>query len=276
VSALLRLDGRMVAEYVIRPEVDPTLSPRPYLHPVRTLGGIVVTDAQPADHPHHLGVSVAIQDVGGTNLWGGRTYVRDTGYTWRDDHGQIVHEGFDTQRDDLVVQRLRWCDPAGDVLLTEHRRIIARLAADRSGSWLLDLAYTLTAPAGRDVTLGSPVTNGRQEGAGYGGLFWRAPLAESPPRVFTASGDGEDAVNGSTEPWAAITTDHYGLVFTGLGDGDHWFVRAAGYPGVCAALAYRYPRVIAGGMSLTRRHTVAIVDGPLDRAAVTPPHDHER
>ena len=52
------------------------LSPRPYLHPVRTLGGVTVTDHLPADHPWHLGAGVALQDVNGINFWGGKTYTR--------------------------------------------------------------------------------------------------------------------------------------------------------------------------------------------------------
>ena len=80
--------GTEVAEYVLDPALDARHGPRPYLHPVRTLGGTVVTDALPADHVWHLGASLAVQDVNGSNLWGGRTYVRDVGYTWRDDHGR--------------------------------------------------------------------------------------------------------------------------------------------------------------------------------------------
>src|SRR5690348_15396559 len=64
---VLRVDGVPVAEYVWRPDLPRTLSPRPYLHPVRTLAGTSVTELQPADHPHHLGVSVAVSDLGGAN-----------------------------------------------------------------------------------------------------------------------------------------------------------------------------------------------------------------
>ncbi len=67
---------------------------RPYLHPVRTLAGTVVTDHQPLDHVWHLGVGVALQDVDGVNFWGGRTYTRAAGeYVWRPDHGSIVRTG---------------------------------------------------------------------------------------------------------------------------------------------------------------------------------------
>nr|BFE71341.1 hypothetical protein GCM10020092_046420 [Actinoplanes digitatis] len=50
-----------------------------------------MTDALPEDHRWHLGVSVAMQDADGVNLWGGRTYVRGQGYTWLEDHGRIAH-----------------------------------------------------------------------------------------------------------------------------------------------------------------------------------------
>jgi hypothetical protein len=262
----LRLDGRVVAEYVVAPEVDPTLAPRPYLHPVRTLDGAVVTDAEPEDHRWHLGASLAVQDVSGTNLWGGRTYMRGTGYTWRDDHGRIAHVEFLARADDGFTEHLQWCDPAGGTLLTEQRRLRARLLPGRSDAWVLDLAYDLTAPPDRDITLGSPATNGRPGGAGYGGFFWRAAPTTTPPRVFTATASGERAVNGSTGPWVALTTappDPYTLIFTGLAPGDHWFVRARMYPGVCAALAFEKPRVIEAGQTLSGSHAVVVADAVL-------------
>jgi hypothetical protein len=252
-----------VASYVTEPDVDPRHGPRPYLHPVRTLGGRTVTDAQADDHPWHLGVSVALQDVDGVNLWGGRTYVRDRGYTWLEDHGRIVHTGW-LPADEGLGQRLDWQDPAGTSLLTEHRWVAAR-AAPRG--WALSFAYTLTAPADRDVTLGSPATNGRPDGAGYGGFFWRA--APGAATTFTAKFDGEHAVNGSAEPWVALTgPGPYTLVFTGLRDDDRWFVRTGIYPGVCAALAFERQLVVPAGTSLERQVTVLVVDGVLTRDEV--------
>jgi len=262
----LSVNGRTVADYVAAPDIDARLSPRPYLHPVRTLGGATVTGALPADHPHHLGVSVAVQDVNKTNLWGGRTYVRDSGYTWLDDHGRVVHDRFEAQSDDRLVERLRWYDSAGEALLDEHRELAARPLAGRADAWVLDVAYTLTAL--RDVTLGSPATNGRPGGAGYGGFFWRAARSDDVPIVFTATADGEERVNGSTEPWVAMASDDWTLIFTGIGDGDHWFVRAAGYPGVCAALAFDRVRMVHAGEALPRRHSVIVADGRLPRDAV--------
>src|SRR5690606_31274082 len=61
----LVVGGVPVAEYVTSPDLPLTAAPRPYLHPVRTLGGAVVTEIRPADHPHHLGAGVAVTDLGG-------------------------------------------------------------------------------------------------------------------------------------------------------------------------------------------------------------------
>ncbi|SDY44937.1 Methane oxygenase PmoA [Micromonospora pattaloongensis] len=270
-NARLTVRGATVAEYVIAPEIDPRHGPRPFLHPVRTLAGVPVTDALPEDHRWHLGVSVAMQDVAGTNLWGGRTYVRGSGYTWRDDHGRIAHDAWLERADDHIGQRLRWCDPTGATLLTEQRRVAARPVDGRDDAWALDVTYTLAAPMDREIALGSPATNGRPGGAGYGGFFWRA--APGPAEAFTAGAEGEEAVNGSTEPWLAFVGGGaggpaYTLVFSGLGDGDHWFVRTGIYPGVCVALAFARPLVIAAGGAVRRRHTVLVVDGTLRRDQV--------
>ncbi|MGW3603845.1 DUF6807 domain-containing protein [Micromonospora sp. NPDC005161] len=265
--APLLVDGTEVARYLVDPALDARHGPRPYLHPVRTLGGTVVTDALPADHVWHLGASLAMQDVNGSNLWGGRTYVRDVGYTWRDDHGRIAHTGWSERAADRLEHRLEWRDPHGQVLLTERRRLAASMLAPEV--WRLDLDSALTAPADREVRLGSPATNGRPGGAGYGGFFWRA-AADGEPVVFTADAIAEEAVNGSAAPWVALTGTGpgggaYTLVFAGLGPGDRWFVRTAMYPGVCVAFAFDRPAVVPAGGTRHGRYRVWVIDGTLDR-----------
>lgn len=269
-DARLVVAGVEVARYVVRPDLAAEHGPRPYLHPVRTLAGTPVTDALPADHVWHLGASLAVQDVDGVNLWGGRTYVRGTGYTWRDDHGVIAHTRWRERAADRLAHDLDWRDRTGRTLLRERRRLTAGPAG--ADAWWLDLSTTLTGATGRDVHLGSPATNGRPGGAGYGGFFWRAVSADEA-RVFTADAAGEETVNGSAAPWLALTGTGpgggaYTLVFTGLGPGDRWFVRTAMYPGVCVAYAFDRPAVIGAGTSREGRHRVLVADGHLDRAAV--------
>ncbi|GLY04546.1 PmoA family protein [Actinoplanes sp. NBRC 101535] len=256
----LRVNGTAVATVVDDPDLDTRLAPRPYLHPVRTLSGTVVTGELPEDHPWHLGVSVTCQDVDGVNLWGGRTYVRGEGYVWRDDHGRIVADER-TELPDGYTQRLSWQDGAGRVVLREERSVRARAAAS---GWELSLGYALSAPTVKEVHLGSPATNGRTGGAGYGGFFWRATGGEAV--AFTSTGDEP---HGSDADWLAVTVgDAYTLVFRGLAGRDRWFVRLEEYVGVCQALAWEQPLRIVPGTPLTRDIRVLVADGVLSREAI--------
>jgi hypothetical protein len=267
----LRINDRPVIEYVTAPRIDPERGPRPFAHPVRTLAGAVVTDVLPEDHPHHLGVSVAMQDVNGVNLWGGRTYVRDQGYQWLDDHGRITADADPSTMDGRLTQRLRWRDIDDRPLLIEDRTLAATALADHPDACMFDLAYALTNRNPQPVTLGSPATNGRPGNAGYGGFFWRMPMSARPVTAMAPDASNEEEVNGSAGAWVAMLAHDredrpYSLVFSGLGDDDRWFVRAAEYPGVCVALAFERPRPIAPGATLRRRHLVAVVDGHVSRA----------
>lgn len=282
-AVTLSVDGVEVARYVDGSEVaDPQLSPRPFLHPIRTLGGTVVTDCMPEDHRWHLGLSVAVQDVGGFNFWGGRTYLRDHGYTWRDDHGAQRHHAWLELAPDRCVQQLGWYAPDGRCLLDETRSLQAagcEVAGRRA--WTLTVGIELRNVTGEPLAVGSPATNGRV-GAGYGGLFWRLPRSASEPQVFTATASGEAAVHGSRDPWLAwvATAPAYTVVLV-QGPGvslastgqpspsEPWFVRAESYPGLCSALAFEKPALVAVGGVLQRTYRAFVVDGALDRAAVT-------
>jgi hypothetical protein len=272
--ARLRVDGRPVAEYVDGADLAAVLAPRPHLHPVRTLGGRPVTDAVPADHHWHLGLSVAVPDVDGRNFWGGRSYLRGRGYTWRADHGRIEHAGFDDPDTDHTddtgfTERLRWLGPDGELLLTERRAVRARPAP---GGWELELTTELANATDRALELGSPATNGRA-GAGYGGLFWRLPPAHDP-RVRTSAAVGEQDVHGSTAPWLQWTEHGPGpftLVLAGTDAAtraDPWFVRVAGYPGIGSQLAAVHPVAVPVGGVVARGLRVLVADGVLDRTAV--------
>jgi hypothetical protein len=244
VDHVLTIDGLEVATYVVA-------APRPYLHPIKTLGGKVITDVEPEDHKWHMGLSLAVQDVNGTNLWGGRTYVRDQGYTWLDDHGTITHEGYDELSDSSVVQRLAWRDKAGSVLLIERRTIEASLVDPQS--WSLMLSWDLTAVP--RVTLGSPTTNGREYGAGYGGCFLR--LAEPPSEVAAGELVGEEAVNGCDASELLWRTSDYSLRVSGA---ERWFVRTSMYPGICDAWAFDKVRVIEAGQTWSGSFKALIAD----------------
>ncbi|MFF7329429.1 DUF6807 family protein [Streptomyces sp. NPDC008150] len=264
-TTVLNAAGRPVARYSVRPDVAARLSPRPYLHPVTTLAGTVVTESGPADHPHHLGVSVAVPDVDGHNFWGGRTYVRDRGPVERADHGVQRHTAFPLRDGDGFVEELRWTTAAGDDLLRERRTVAA---LELTGTaWALDFTFALTNTGDRTLTIGSPATNGRP-GAAYGGFFWRAPKEPGAPVVRTPTAEGEDAVHGTRADWLSLSGDGWTLVFAGVTAAtrrDPWFVRAGEYPGVGSSLAHGERLAVAAGSTLVRRVVTVVADGALDR-----------
>jgi predicted dehydrogenase len=244
--------------------ITATSSPRPYLHPVVTPNGILVSDHHPADHDWHCGLGVAIQDVNGTNFWGGRTYVRDRGYVWRDDHGRVsstslgvLPEGFEDQRD--------WIDPAGHTILTD---LVTFTAHPGDDYWSFGLRFVLCAVGQEPVSIGSPGSNGRA-GGGYGGLFWRLPAC-TDTNVRTPDARGESAVHGSRARWlgwsARFAEGEATVVLAPASDvaaHDPWFVRVDAYPGLGSALAWDMPVRLEPGQSLERSFHGIVADGLL-------------
>jgi hypothetical protein len=274
VLAELTVAGRAVAVLVDGAALPGELSPRPFLHPVRTAGGVVVSDACPADHAWHLGVGVAVQDVAGSNLWGGRTYVRDQGYTWRGDHGTMRVVGVHRAGPGADTATLEWCDAAGRPVLAETRTASAHAVggAGVPAVWRLDLGTVLANPGPVAVPLGSPATNGRTA-AGYGGFFWRLPTLDHG-WVRTEDAAGEDAVHGSTSAWLAVGGRRAGADVTlvaaqvGTDPPDPWFVRMAGYPGWGTSFAATEPLPVPAGGRIVRRLRVVVADGSPDPRAL--------
>lgn len=271
-----RVDGRDVLVLSDGRGLAGDDSPRPFAHPITSLAGHEVTEQAPVDHPHHLGLSLAIPDVDGTSHWGGRTFVRDRGYVMLDNHGvqRIVRS---ERVDGDLVQHLRWLDHDGRTQLEEERTTVVRavpVAVGASGRALRVTVSSRLRATTSAVRIGSPASNGRA-GADYGGWFWRLPAAVGR-RVLTADGPGEDAAHGSRSAWIAFVLDDGAaarpagrepvtVLFRQPSDAAFpWFVRAAEYPGVGVALAGADGLTIEAGDHLVTALEAVIVDGVLD------------
>ena len=121
---------------------------RPYIYPLRTVRGHVVTQAGPVDHPHHLSIWVAHGDVNGLNFWAPevldiapapRILVRDTS-------ADVTARGV------TFDQAIEWVVNGDEHLaLFERRRTVVQLW---EGHVAVDVSSTLKAP-GQPVELGS-------------------------------------------------------------------------------------------------------------------------
>jgi hypothetical protein len=285
--AQLELDDHVLLDVLDGKGTAPTSTPRPYIHPVRTLSGVEVTATHPADHDWHCGVGFAVPDVDGTSFWGGGTYIHGRGYVLLDNHGKIDSKAINKvpstsqagASDSGLDHELIWTDHKGRQVIREQQTIrCTPLDSGPSSNWRFSFKTDFTAIDGR-VSLGSPGSNGRV-GGGYGGFFWRLPRCTNV-KIFSAEAEGEDAVHGSISPWIAWSARFEArpgvcgpatLVFVPADTRsakDPWVVRCAGYPGVGSAIAWEKRVEIPDGQCITRSFLVAVIDEALDREGCT-------
>lgn len=278
-SLLISYRGRPLTRYVHRPWDAQLESPRPYFHPMRTLGGDLVSIYRPHDHIWHKGLALSLPNVGSENFWGGVTYRRGTGYGQFDNNGSMDHQAFDeltlTDGRLRVAERLSWHTEHGEPWFTEARRFGVEVLPDED-AWVLVFETAITNVRGTRTVIGSPTTEGR-DNAGYGGLFWRGPRSFTGGTVHTPDATGADDLMGVRAPWLGFTGRHddHGrsstLAFVdGAGNepgGEHvkWFVRSTPFACVCPAPFFDCEVVVEDGDTLTRRYAVLIADGDRGR-----------
>lgn len=278
--------GVELLAYVYRPEAA-WEAPKPYLHPMRTPAGGVVTDYRPDDHRWHKGLSLTASHLSGANLWGGNSYVHGAGYTELPERvGSMVHVRFDEVDSDggrfVIAERLTWHPHDGTLWADEERRIEVHDVDPGAGSWALTWTSAVTNRRDEPLRFGSPTTAGR-EMAGYTGLFWRGPRAFRGARIIGPDGEGPSLM-GSQSPWLALTGEHDGtdghaiLVFAHAPENDHsgaggahpahWFVRNDPFAGVAPSWAFFDELELAPGDTLRRRYRVVVADGAWERTDI--------
>lgn len=276
-SLRLTHDGGDLFRYVYRPWDAQLEAPRPYLHPIRTLGGDVVSLYRPHDHVWHKGIAWSLPNVGPANFWGGPTYLRDAGYRQLANDGSIEHRSFDRIETSpervLIDERLEWVTEQGETWFSERRGLRVTAAPDR-GAWTLVFTTSFTNLTDEAMPFGSPTTEGRPN-AGYGGLFWRGPRSFSGGRVHAEGREGGDDLMGTRSPWMGFVGRHDGkdgastLVFVDAPDNPghpvKWFVRSGIFACVCPAPFFDEVVTVGAGEALAYRYAVVVADG--DRGA---------
>jgi hypothetical protein len=263
--------GKDLLRYVYRPWDVQLESPRPYFHPVHTLGGDPVTLYRPHDHVWHKGIAWSLPNVGPANFWGGVTYTRGDGYQQLPNNGSMRHREFEhltvTDRTVHIGHKLGWITEQDQTWFAERRRIAVTVD---TAAWTLAFATSLTNLSGREIPIGSPTTEGRPN-AGYGGLFWRGPRSFSGGRVYAPGTTGGDELMGIRAPWLAYRGQHddHGrtstLVFVDAPDNPghptKWFVRTGIYACLCPAPFFDEEVPIRPNETLTYRYAIVIADG---------------
>jgi hypothetical protein len=258
-------------------------SPRPYIHPLYTLAGNLVSLLRPHDHVWHKGLSWSLPNVGPHNFWGGPTYVRDQGYVQLANNGSMDHQRFTVM--DASEDRARICHeliwhahPAnlqgvGDSIVAEQRGLLVSVPTD--DAWVLTFSSAITNVSGQHLDIGSPTTKGR-ENAGYGGLFWRGPRSFTGGTILAAGYAGGEQIRGARAEWMGYTGRHdqtsaySSLVMVDDRANPHhppqWFMRNEMFAAVNPAPFFSQEIAFGPGETLRFRYALVIADGPADPA----------
>lgn len=252
--------GELVLAHSMGGERMPTVhSPRPHLHPVRSLRGRLLTDRSPDDHRHHYGVSLTIPDVDGTTYWGGRTFDPEHGPMLLPNHGhQHVDHAQMLHRGATLRQEIRWIDQDQRPQLHEQREVTGA-GLEETEAWALRWSSALRAE--HALTISSPAVRGRP-GAGYGGFFWRLASGDE---VEVLNSAGAQDIHGAPARWVSVAVRHSedwtSLVLAQQSaDPVPWFVRASDYIGLGPALAWDAPLELASGEVYPVEMLAVVVD----------------
>jgi hypothetical protein len=273
--------GQDLLTYVYAPDDVQLESPRPYFHPIRTLGGDLVTLFRPHDHVWHKGIAWSLPNVGPHNFWGGPNYVHGQGYIQLDNDGSMDHDRFTalevTYDRVQVTHELTWhAQPTagqtvGAEIVHEVRGFAVTVPAD--DAWVLTFSSAITNASGEPLDIGSPTTKGR-ENAGYGGLFWRGPRSFTGGTILAPGYAGGEGIRGTRAEWMGFTGRHdetargSSLVMVDdTANPQHppqWFMRNELFAGVNPAPFFSDEVPFGAGQTLTFRYAVVIADGSAD------------
>jgi len=281
-------DGKPIATYTYRPTDAQYESPRPFFHPLTTLGGDDVTISRPWDHVWHKGLSWALPNVGSHNFWGGATYTRATEYANLDNNGAMVHTSFTGIEHSgagiTASESLTWTSQGGQQVIAEDRRFNIQMLADSGpveetgGAYAILFETRMDNISGAEIRIGSPTTEGRHN-AGYGGLFWRGPRSFTGGEFRNPDGAGTDEFMGTRSPWIAFTGKHdvscrsstIAFVEDGSNPGapNQWFARSSMFACLGSAPFFSEEVPLREGEPLTYRYAVVIADGEVDHRRAT-------
>jgi phosphoglycerate dehydrogenase-like enzyme len=180
---------------------------RPFLHPLRSKSGAILTENAPGHHPWQHGLYVGLNDVNGIGFW-----TEGLNAASAKNDGSFAPEALAAPvisgNSCAWTVRTRWLAPDGSLILIEEQRWTL---AWRQDEWVLDLDWNLSAHA--DVRFGK---------SQYGGLFLRMPVTSAnEPIALTSAGLAlPKEADQKPADWVAVAIrhgdQHEGLVIEAL------------------------------------------------------------
>jgi hypothetical protein len=232
--------------------------PKPYVHPLRTPSGIVLTVFEPHDHVWHRGLWFTFKFVNGENFWEehppfGVQAARPPAIA----HGE---NGAVT-----LAAASEWVRPGGETVLDEARTLASRPLGPGRYAIDWDVRLTPRAPASLDRT---PFTTW----GGYGGLTFRGSRNWQETRLLFADGSTSDRPAPKPSRWCDLAgkLDGGPGLTGGVAMFDHpdnprhpvpWYGATGAGHYFNAALLFHGPLALGRGETLRLRYRVLVHDG---------------
>jgi hypothetical protein len=247
---------------VWRAVFDPKL-PKPFVHPLATLQGEVLTAFEPADHFWHRGLWFSWKFVNGLNYWEEDKHTRKSeGLTGVTAAKAVTHPDFSA----TVSMDLAYRPPGKDPVMTEQR-VLEFSRPDGNGNYWIDWQADFTVGA-EPVVLERTPPPGEPDGkpwGGYAGLGVRLPMGIKG-WAFTSSGGakGERETHGKPAGWIDFSGPAAGVTMFGHPSNprhpEPWYVsEALSYFG--PAPLFREVARHPAGARFSIRHRI-LVHGP--------------
>ena len=240
---------------------------RPFLHPVATPSGHVLTRDAPEDHPWHHGLWFTIKLVNDENFW--EEY---------DAYGVLRHQGRPAVEGTTVRGTLQWIRPDRETIAVIEERSFTHVDLGPD-AFAIDLDTSLR-PTVDTVFDRTPYTTW----GGYGGLALRGPGDWADTRLLLAGGTPQERVIGEPAPWCDLSNAEAGIALLDHPDNPRFptpfygSTRAATYGDegwsnfLNAAFLFHEPLTVAAGDELRMRHRVIVHDGAWEADRLTTAH----
>ena len=232
----VEVDGKPFTEFFYG-----SAAPKPYLHPLRTASGVVVTryfpmakvEGEATDHPHHRGLWFTHGDVNGIDFWGNEPPGNRTNM------GRVVINKILEVKNGTIAALFDWIGPSQNKMLTESRRMTFY-----SDPRLRTIDFDITLTAVEQVKFGDTKEGTFAIRVASGLEVPGRNVPTSPPRtgkmIDSEGRESEANVWGKRAPWVDVYGEVEGQK-VGIAIMDHpanphyptfWHCRAYG---LCAA-----------------------------------------
>ncbi len=179
---------------------------KPFIHPLRTVGGVPLTAFQPSDHVWHRGVWFAWKYINGVNYWEEEPVEIDGVSRSLSEGRTRVTEAETVTFGSGCAEVTTWIDyvsPDGDEVMQERR--LVRLCPPQSyGDFIIDWEHAFTVGAEPVSLSATPVTSDTPWG-GYAGLGCRTARSLRDFRILNSEGIAGEQANGAKARWVDLS-----------------------------------------------------------------------